>query len=112
MQLDPGWPERAANQAWRIATGEDRADSIPEKPLQLAKQACQATDPATPPQYLDALAAAYANAGQFDRAATMARRALAALTESEDRGYAEQIRLRLAAYEAGRPDRELAPGGP
>ena len=74
LTLDRDWPERAAEQAWHAATSPGSETPLPEKTLQLARQACEATEPNTPPRYLDALAAAYANAGQFEQAAATAQR--------------------------------------
>lgn len=112
FKLDPDWPDRAAKQAWRRATEPGMAELLPEMTLQLARQACEATEPNTPPKYLDALAAAYANAGQFEQAAATLRRAIEALAGSEDRDRAEQYRQRLACYESRRPFRSLASASP
>jgi Flp pilus assembly protein TadD len=65
---------------------------------------CQSGSP--DPAALDALAAALAQNGQFDRAAETARQA-AQLAESHGRSaQAEAIRGRLALFQKGRPYRE------
>ena len=110
-ELDPDWIRRTADEAWQIAIDADPAAVLPEKGIQLARQACEATDPATPPRFIDVLAAAYANAGQFDRAASMARRAMESAISSGDRDYAQRVRQRLAGYEQQRPFRRSTPDG-
>jgi tetratricopeptide (TPR) repeat protein len=107
LKLEPDWPERAAEQAWQAATAPGTEAPLPEKALKLARQACQATEPNTPPKYLDVLAAAYANAGQFEQAAATVRLAIKVLADSEDRERAEQYRQRLACYQNRRPFRQL-----
>ncbi|HVX59777.1 MAG TPA: tetratricopeptide repeat protein [Pirellulales bacterium] len=99
-EMEPGWPERAIARAQQFASESEPSEALPEKSVQLAKQACEATDPRTPHRFLDVLAAAYANAGRFDRAATMALRALSIAERDGNADEAAEIRERLAAYQA------------
>jgi hypothetical protein len=55
---------------------------------------------------LDTLAAAYAEKGQFTDAALTARRAQTRAIEEKQPALAEEIKARVALYEAGRPFRE------
>jgi tetratricopeptide (TPR) repeat protein len=57
------------------------------------------------PAVLDALAAAYAEAGRFTEAIETARRALGMATQQNDRGLAAGLNARIALYEAGTPFR-------
>ena len=54
---------------------------------------------------LDTLAAAYAEKAQFADAALTARRAQARATEDKQPSLADEIKGRIALYEAGRPFR-------
>jgi Flp pilus assembly protein TadD len=90
--------------AWALATNPNPALRNGAQALGLARQACQATENGRP-DFLDTLAAAYAETGRWDEAATTARRALT-LAERQDRERARAIRERLRLYETGRPFRE------
>ncbi len=61
------------------------------------------------PNVLDALAAAYAEAGRFPEALTAARRALDLATRQNSAALADNIRAHIALYEAGRPCRQPLP---
>ena len=69
----------------------------------LAEQACEATD-FQRAQYLDVLAAAYAETGRFEEAASTASKALAAA--SETRPAAAGMRTRLEGYLRRQPFRQ------
>ncbi|MBI1851894.1 MAG: sulfatase-like hydrolase/transferase [Planctomycetes bacterium] len=58
------------------------------------------------PRYLDTLAAAYAESGRFSDAARLARRAADLLAAQGQAPLANDIRARVALYEAGRPYHE------
>jgi hypothetical protein len=57
---------------------------------------------------LDALAAAYAENGQFSQAVATARKALALASQGKPGGLADELRARLRMYEAHRPWRQTA----
>ena len=59
------------------------------------------------PAILDALAAAYAEAGRFTDAVQTARRALDLAVQSNEPQLAGALRGRLALYEAGKPFRVM-----
>lgn len=95
-------PELMNFLAWIRATSpmqqwRDAADAV-----RLAEGACAATN-RTDPNYLDTLAAAYAEAGRYQDAVRIAERALV-LTEL-DSELARDLRGRLALYRDGRPYR-------
>ena len=58
---------------------------------------------------LDALAVAYAAAGQFDRAVTTAQAALELTSAAGTEGLANAIRHRLELFQQARPYREPSP---
>jgi tetratricopeptide (TPR) repeat protein len=60
-----------------------------------------------PPAFLDTLAAAYSEAGEFDRAAAVARRALILASLEDAPGLSARIRRRLDAYEGRRPAHQV-----
>jgi tetratricopeptide (TPR) repeat protein len=89
--------------AWVRATSADAALRDGAVAVRLAESACALTDYANP-QYLDTLAAAYAEAGRFADAGRVARQAIG--LAGNDAETAATLRRRLALYEAERPYRE------
>ena len=73
--------------------------------IRLASQACEATNRSRP-EFLDTLAAAYAEAGRFQDAASEARRAAALASSAADPALAERISRRLRLYKRREPYRE------
>jgi len=109
MALD--WLARAAAQnspramndyAWLLATSEYAELRDGTRALSLARRAV-ARD--RNPSFLDTLAAAYAEAGQFEQAITLQREALAAVPEDATQ-LAAELAAHLEAFESGRPWRE------
>lgn len=101
--LDPRLTANASANAWRLATDPDEQQRNGRLAVWLAEAACEATENRSA-ECLDALAAAYAEAGRFDAAADAVRRALR-LTEAAGRD-ATVLRQRLGRYEKKRPHRE------
>jgi arylsulfatase A-like enzyme len=92
--------------AWALATVPDAALRDGARALALARAAVAETD-GRHPDYLDTLAAAYAETGRFEQAVAAQRRALAILEGFE---VPPEIRAdyesHLASLESGRPVRE------
>jgi len=86
--------------AWLYATSPDPDVRNGKKALQLAIKICE-EDGYTNPAFLDSLAAAYAEAGDFEHAIQYQTRALQ-LISTPNKGF----RLRLESYRKGRPWRE------
>jgi Flp pilus assembly protein TadD len=105
LRLDPNWPDAFARGAWQLATAADSAARDGALAVQLAQQACQATGGGRP-EYLDALAAAWAEVGRFDDAARAADRAAAAARAGGKAALADQIERRLSLYRAHQPFRQ------
>jgi tetratricopeptide (TPR) repeat protein len=89
--------------AWLLATGPDASLRNGAEALKLARYACERTQYETPLP-LDALAAAYAASGDFERAVEFAQKALQLALSSEN-DLANEIRSRLECYRAGKPFR-------
>lgn len=90
--------------AWMLATCPDAALRDGKKALEYAKTSCDLTKSMDPSKF-DALAAAYAETGNFAEAARWQKKALDSPDYSEDVTKAEQ---RLKLYLAKKPYREEA----
>ncbi len=91
--------------AWTLATHPSAAVRDPTAAVRLAEEAVALGGETPDPLSLDVLAAAYAAAGDFQRAVTAAERAIAALERGGARGQAllPVFTGRLALYREGRP---------
>jgi tetratricopeptide (TPR) repeat protein len=111
-RIDPGWLDRTRKTAWTLATHPNSRARNGIQALQLARLVCQAGGEQRL-ESLDTLAAAAAEAGQFDLAVTTARAALTRATAvKESADVMEKLRERLQLYEASQPFRDPAGGGP
>lgn len=90
--------------AWLLATGRDDSVRDGARAVKLAGRACSLTN--DDPGMLDTLAAAQAEAGQFDAAVRTAERAAAAALAAGAADLAARIESRKAMYIRGRPYRE------
>jgi tetratricopeptide (TPR) repeat protein/mono/diheme cytochrome c family protein len=107
VRLDGSWPVSLSFLAWTLATEPEARSAMPNEAVRLAERAAQLTD-YSHPGVLDALAAAYAAAGQFGRAVSTAQRAVEVASSAGDERFAERIRGHLAYYERGEPFRSPA----
>ena len=90
--------------AWLLATSGQKDLRDGPRAVRLAQQACEATG-GKQPLFLDALAAAHAEAGSFPEAVRQAEKALALARAAGSAGLAGQIQGRLALYKQGMPFR-------
>jgi Flp pilus assembly protein TadD len=100
IRLAPDCVPALRQAAWLLATSPDDAMRNGNEAVSLALRAVQITS-GNDAGALDALAAAYAETGQFDLASLAARRALLVASP----GQAEEIRPRISLYEAHHPFR-------
>jgi tetratricopeptide (TPR) repeat protein len=105
LRLDPNHLPAHTNLAWLLATCPDAAVRNGARATDLAQQA-QALPGARSSQVLDVLAAAYAEAGRFDRAIETENQALAIAAAEGNNSLTEAGAMRLKLYEAHRPYRE------
>jgi len=99
-RLAPDQPEALANLALVLATAPDEKLRDGPKAVRLAEQACDMTSRRNP-ALMEALAAAYANAGRFPEAVKTAEEALA--LAGQDNSLATELSARLVDFRAGRP---------
>ncbi len=92
--------------AWLLATSTQDALRNAERAKELALTACELTR-YQEPNFVDTLAAAHAEAGEFDEAIRLQQKALE-FPEFEKR-FGKDARNRLELYTAGRPYREGPP---
>ena len=96
------YPDRAGIRngiAWRLSKSDKPGYRGDEFPLEMAKRAVELDDIHA---YRDTLAAAYANAGDFEQAVTEEQRAIDMATARNEMGFIEQYERRLALYRAGK----------
>lgn len=106
VELDPGSASAHNNLAWIMATGPDPTVRDGPEAVRYATRACELAQ-WKDPGHLDTLAAAYAEAGNFERAVQVIRRAIELEREREPSALLPVLRVHLAEFEAGRPLRDL-----
>ena len=95
-------PQAWNDYAWLLATSRFQELRQGSRAVSLAEQAAAQQRSAV---YLDTLAAAYAEAGQFEKAVAIQREALG-LVDHQDEALAAELREHLVAFEASKPWRE------
>jgi tetratricopeptide (TPR) repeat protein len=98
--LRPNWVAPTTNLAWLLATTDDARLADPTRAVALSLEVTH--DEGNDANALDTLAAAYAAAGNFARAETVARRAVAIARAEEKRGSARIYEERRRLYAAGK----------
>jgi len=94
--------------AWRLATSPSPALRNGAKAMELARQTDQLAG-GNNPMMAAILAAAYAEAGQFDQAVSAAGRALQLAAAQHNTAMVAAIQAQLNRYKVGSPFRESAP---
>ena len=98
IRLEPDWPVSLLTLTWILAAHSDARFRDPAQALIYARRVAEITEFGHPVA-LDALAAAYAAAGQFDEAVEAAERGRVIAEQSGDTGLAGRIAGRLAMYQ-------------
>jgi tetratricopeptide (TPR) repeat protein len=102
IRLQPEAVEAYFALSWLLATSADAQVRQPDRALALAEQAARIVG-RPHPRLLDAMAAAHAAAGRFDRALPLAREAVTLAEQGNLPELAGRIAARLRLYEQGRP---------
>jgi protein O-mannosyl-transferase len=101
IRARPDYATALNDLAWLLATHPDpKIRNVPEG-VELARRACQVTDFRNP-SYLDTLAVAQSEAGEFSEAIKLTEKAVEVAKGVGNSGLAEQLQSHLAAYRAGR----------
>ena len=112
LTSQPDLVEALSNLGWLLATCPDQTVRDGPEAVRLSEHACRLTE-FKQAQTVGVLAAAYAEAGRFNDAATTAQKAIDLATSAGDTGFANMNRRLLGLYRAGRAYHEPAPrGGP
>jgi Flp pilus assembly protein TadD len=107
-KLDPDWPRRFGLTAWNLATHPEEKQRNAVRSLEMAQMADSAANHRDP-QFLDTLAAAYAEGKRFDDARTTARKALALAIEAKNPEMQKTIEEHLRQYVNDQPVRQQRP---
>ncbi len=107
LQYNPNQPEALNNLAWWLATSPDPKIRDGFEAVQYGERACTLTH-YQKTAYIGTLAAAYAEAGQFDEAIKTAETAIASASAAGETNLLEKNRRLLELYRAGHPYREPA----
>ena len=103
VELDPAFALAWNNRAWLLGTAADPSLRNGALAVEFATKACELTG-YQKADVLDTLAAAYAEAGDFEQAVRRAKEAIA----KADAKHTPAIEKRLALYEAGKSYRQPA----
>jgi Flp pilus assembly protein TadD len=110
LAIDGKAPAAHVNLAWILATCPDASARDGHRAIKLAQRAGGLSH-GKEPLVFDALAAAYAESGQFPQALENGERALKLAIDLEIEVLADAIRERLKLYKAGAPFRDLPKKG-
>jgi tetratricopeptide (TPR) repeat protein len=109
LALAPEDPHSRINIAWVLATAPDASIRDGRKAVEFAKKAVELSN-TNDPKFLRALAAAYAEAGQFSEAIEVTQRAKAVATSQSNLEIAHVLQNDIALYQMGLPLRQTLPG--
>ena len=104
LKLNPS-PTILNDLSWALATHQDAQFRDGTEAVHLAERACQLTDYKMP-TFVDTLAAAYAEVGQFDKAVKTDQKAIQLALAAGKEKLAKDMQNRLELYKAKRPYRE------
>ncbi|MGD0077823.1 MAG: tetratricopeptide repeat protein [Sedimentisphaerales bacterium] len=99
VELSPNNANALNSLAWLLVTSGEVSAENANKAVKLAERACEQTGYKNA-MILDTLAAAYASAGRFEEAVTMANKAVYAANTSGYKDLADEIQERIKLYKA------------
>ena len=103
LQLNPNFVPSANNLAWLLATNPDSNLRDGPRAVELAEQVCSSL---RKPSYLETLAVAYAEAGDFDNAIQTLEEAIAICKSTGDVKTSSKLQKRLSLFRQGKPFRD------
>jgi tetratricopeptide (TPR) repeat protein len=105
LDLAPAWPQALNRFAFVLATHPEARFRDGAAAVRLAEAANKLTDQSQP-LLLNTLAAAYAEAGHFDKAVAVEQRACQLALNSSQKGLGPQMQNCLQLYQAGKSYRD------
>lgn len=105
LRLDPGYLPAANNLAWLLATYPDARYRDGQEAVRLALLTCEATEHKVP-LFLDTLAAAYAEVGEFELALRTLQSAVERAAQQNDRRFIAGANIRSQLYQQRQPFRD------
>lgn len=105
LRLRPHFPGALNDLAWILATHPDAALRNAAEAVRFAEKACELTSYRLP-LFVGTLAAAYAEAGDFDKAVSTARKARDLAEASGEKNLVAKNEKLMEQYRAGKPCRE------
>ena len=107
IRINPEIVEALNNLAWLLAACQEEKYRDSAESIRLSEKACEITK-YNQPDLLDTLAAAYASAGQFEKAVETAQKAVELLNSQGNRKLAEEIEKRIDLYKNSKPYRDVS----
>jgi len=108
LRLNPDWPVALRDLAWLLATNPDPSIRNGAEAVKLAEHA-NALAKTPDPRLLEALDAAYAEAGRFEDAIRTAEKVRDLAAAAKEQDVAVHAAQRIALYKAGKPYHEGQP---
>ena len=109
LELDPEMTQALYNLSWILGTHEDGKHRNGKEALIMAEKLCKITR-YQQPLALDALAAAYADTGQFHKAVIAEKKAIKLALPEGPEEFISGLKKRLELYQTERPYRQLMSG--
>jgi len=97
LEMKPNWATAANSLAWILATDKNEDIRDGKEAIRWAMVACKGEGRKNP-EYLDTLAAAYAEAGRFEQAVETAKKSIELARSAGDENLAQEVEHRLGLY--------------
>jgi tetratricopeptide (TPR) repeat protein len=101
LEMKPNWATAANSLAWILATGRNEDIRNGKEAIRWAMVACKGEGRKNP-EYLDTLAAAYAEAGRFEQAVRTAKKSIELARSARDENLAQEVEHRLGLYRSNK----------
>lgn len=101
LGVKPHWATAANSLAWILATGRNEDIRNGKEAIRWAMVACKGEGRKNP-EYLDTLAAAYAEAGRFEQAVRTAKKSIELARSARDENLAQEVEHRLGLYRSNK----------